>query len=82
MWGPTVEVMGISLAILTVLGEGKGWPLGKTVDVEGQDFPDIPVVNVLVVERRGRYARRRQLGRVCLRDWVRLDKRWQYVSLE
>lgn len=82
LWGPTVETMGISLAILTAPGEGKNWPSGKLVDVEGQDFPDIPVVNVLVVQRRGAFARRIQLGWVCLGDWVRLEKRWEWILLE
>lgn len=82
LWGPTVEVMGISLAILTAPGEGANWPPGKFVHVDGQDFPDIPVVNVLVVEKKGKCVRRRALGWICLGDWVRLEGRWEYLLLE
>ena len=82
LWGPTVEVMGISLAILTAPGEGANWPPGKFVHVDGQDFPDIPVVNVLVVEKKGKCLRRRALGWICLGDWVRLEGRWEYLLLE
>jgi hypothetical protein len=81
LWGPTVEVMGISLAILTAPGGGKNWPPGKMVAVEGQEFPDIPVVNVLVIDREGICARRKHLGWVCLEDWVGSEKTWDYLLL-
>ncbi|KAJ8109293.1 hypothetical protein OPT61_g7567 [Boeremia exigua] len=80
-WGSTVEVMGISLAILTRPGEEAHWP-DRSVVVEGQDFPDIPVVNVLVIERIGKCVRRRALGWVCLADWLKLEKKWEYILLE
>jgi hypothetical protein len=80
--GDTLEVMGISLAILTAPGEGAGWPPGKFFTVEGQAFPDIPVVNVFVIGRKGKFAYRRHLGWVCLGDWIRLEKKWEYVLLE
>jgi hypothetical protein len=81
LWGPRVEVIGISLAILTAPGEGKNWPPGKTVEVKGQEFPDIPVVHVLIIDRREICARRMHLGWVCLGDWIGLEKKWEYLLL-
>ncbi|KAF3052179.1 hypothetical protein E8E11_006864 [Didymella keratinophila] len=61
-WGKTLEIMGISLAILTAPGNDAVVVPGRSVHVDGQGFPDIPVVNVLVIERRAEFVKRKHLG--------------------
>jgi hypothetical protein len=81
-WGKTLEIMGISLAISTAPGNGVVVAPGRSVYVEGQEFPDIPVVNVLVIERRTDFAARKHPGWVCLDDWIRAERTWEYLFLE
>lgn len=80
-WGKTVEVMGISLAIMTAPALDATLPPDKFVNREGQGFPDVPVVNILVIERNGRLVQRKQLGWVYLGDWIKLGKEWGYIIL-
>lgn len=80
-WTKDVEVIGISLAVMTAPGENAGLSASQCVDVDGQDFPDIPIVNVLVIERFGIFARRKYLGWVCFDDWARFERTWEYILL-
>ena len=81
-WGKTLEIMGISLAILTAPGNDSVVAPGRCVHVAGQNFPDVPIVNVLVIERRDRFVKRKYLGWVCLNDWIRAERTWEYLLFE
>lgn len=45
-------------------------------------LPKLPIVNVMMISRNGKYAQRRELGYIYLVDWVRLRKQWKFVFLE
>ncbi|KAK2755529.1 hypothetical protein FQN54_006469 [Arachnomyces sp. PD_36] len=53
-------------------------------DSDGKALERVPVVNVLMVGRRGNgdFAYRRELGWVYLVDWVKLRREWRVVVLE
>lgn len=78
-WEVTLEIMGLSLAILTAPGNDSVAAPGRSVYVDGQEFPDTPVVNVLVIERSVEFVKRKYLGWVCLDDWIRAERTWEYL---
>lgn len=51
-------------------------------DVEGKMLDMLPIVNLFMIQRRGKYAYRRELGWVYLKDWAKSDRTWEMVMLE
>lgn len=78
-WEETLEIMGLSLAILTAPGNDSVAASDRSVYVDGQEFPDTPVVNVLVIERSVEFVKRKYLGWVCLDDWIRAERTWEHL---
>ena len=51
-------------------------------DVEGQVLKSVPIVNLLMIERSEKYACRKQLAWVYLKQWGQLQREWKVVRLE
>lgn len=51
-------------------------------DVDGERLRMLPIVNLLMIGWRGKYAYRRELGWIYLKDWVKADREWKTVILE
>ncbi|KAF2625282.1 HET-domain-containing protein [Macroventuria anomochaeta] len=50
-------------------------------DKDGTALETLPIVNVLLIERKGNLAYRKELGWVYLKDWAKADRRWETVVL-
>ncbi|KAH6680860.1 heterokaryon incompatibility protein-domain-containing protein [Halenospora varia] len=50
-------------------------------DVNGNSLTMLPIINLLLISRRGSYAYRRGLGWIYLVDWVRVNREWKAIML-
>ncbi|ERF72648.1 hypothetical protein EPUS_05702 [Endocarpon pusillum Z07020] len=51
-------------------------------DVGSNPLDTLPIVNLLMVGWRGKYAYRRELGWVYMKDWIEVDREWKVVMHE
>ncbi|OCK77022.1 HET-domain-containing protein [Lepidopterella palustris CBS 459.81] len=51
-------------------------------DMDGKPLSMLPIVNLLMIGRRGKCAYRRELGWIYLKDWVKADREWNTVIIE
>ncbi|KAF7504687.1 hypothetical protein GJ744_001968 [Endocarpon pusillum] len=51
-------------------------------DVDSKPLDALPIVYLLMVGWRGKYAYRKELGWVYMKDWIKVDREWKVVMLE
>lgn len=50
-------------------------------DENGTLLDTLPIVNVLLLERKGKVVHRKELGWIYLKDWARADRHWETIML-
>lgn len=76
------EFVAISLSGLHIYPyTGKERTTKNYVDETGATLDTLPVVNVLLIERKDDLAYRKELGWVYLQDWAKANRRWEPVVL-
>ncbi|KAH8672796.1 heterokaryon incompatibility protein-domain-containing protein [Tricladium varicosporioides] len=74
------EFIAISLSGMRIRagtsGEQKNY-----FDMDGSSLAMLPIINLLLIVRRGPHAYRRELGWIYLVDWARVDREWKVVLL-
>lgn len=76
------ELVAISLSGLHIYPyTGEERTTKNYVDETGATLDTLPVVNVLLIERKDDLAYRKELGWVYLQDWAIANRRWEPVVL-
>ncbi|KAF2798680.1 HET-domain-containing protein [Melanomma pulvis-pyrius CBS 109.77] len=77
------EFVSISLSGLHIRSyTGKERETKNYSDATDVSLLTLPIVNLLMIGRREKYAYRKELGWVYLRDWAKANRKWERVILE
>lgn len=76
------EFVGLSLSEISSHHLRDGVARAKQVSLDGELLELIPIVNVMMIGRRDRFAHRLQLGWVFLKDWIELPRNTKAILFE
>ncbi|KAF2677997.1 HET-domain-containing protein [Lentithecium fluviatile CBS 122367] len=77
------EFVAISLSGLYIRPyTGKERETKNYSDATDVSLLTLPIVNLLMIGRREKYAYRKELGWVYLRDWAKANRKWKRIILE
>jgi hypothetical protein len=76
------EFIAVSLSSLHIFPwTGHEQQTKNYFDGNGEALEMLPIVNVLLIERKEELAYRKELGWIYLKEWGRLDRHWRSVVL-
>lgn len=80
--GIQYEFVALSLSGLRIRRQtGEEWETKNYHDQDGTPLDTLPIVNVLLLERKGEVVYRKEIGWIYLKDWTRADRHWETVVL-